>query len=427
MKMVLFLVCLLANIAFAENDLSKVIFDEAFYEKPFKDIEIFKSDRYDVVSADKEFLYSEPSFTLSNLTLGETIVSVEEGKVCQIKISLYNRGDDGRIRNEEFLQKLRDISKTLNLVTKSVGVKNNKRSDPSRTTYDLGGMLWKSHGVEINMEYSVETIGARTVPTPEFIRLNIHKAQAHKQTKMVSTNKVKVVPKNNVKRSANGDVEIENIPMVDQGDKGYCAAATVARLMDYYGYEELDQHQIAMWANSDPNAGTSIPEMMKGISRVLHDKYKLTLRTIYMLDSKEMMRMIDKYNNIARRRKKPVIDIYSLALMSYSDIMERYDIGIVREVLVPNEQAERNWLNRIRTMLDAGIPIVWSVQLGIVREGDLSQSRGGHMRLIQGYNTKEKCIIYSDSWGDAHKRKKMKIEDAMLITTRLLAILPNLN
>lgn len=47
---------------------------------------------------------------------------------------------------------------------------------------------------------------------------------------------------------------------------------------------------------------------------------------------------------------------------------------------------------------------------------DFAESRGGHARLIIGYNLKKKTIIYTDSWGAMHARKTMPAADAMGMT-----------
>ena len=66
----------------------------------------------------------------------------------------------------------------------------------------------------------------------------------------------------------------------------------------------------------------------------------------------------------------------------------------------------------------AGIPVFWSVQLGIVPEPlRLSQTRGGHLRLIIGFDEAKKTLIFSDSWGAAHTEKEMPLADAIAITT----------
>jgi hypothetical protein len=55
--------------------------------------------------------------------------------------------------------------------------------------------------------------------------------------------------------------------------------------------------------------------------------------------------------------------------------------------------------------------------LGIYQEEiGLPQTRGGHARLIIGYNLKNKTIIYTDSWGAMHARKTMPAADAMGMT-----------
>ncbi|MFR4224380.1 MAG: hypothetical protein ACLT38_12745 [Akkermansia sp.] len=40
---------------------------------------------------------------------------------------------------------------------------------------------------------------------------------------------------------------IQDIPMVDQGQKGYCVVATAARIFAYYGMDYVDQHELASW------------------------------------------------------------------------------------------------------------------------------------------------------------------------------------
>ena len=57
-----------------------------------------------------------------------------------------------------------------------------------------------------------------------------------------------------VKKLPNGDVLLETVPMVDQGQKGYCVVATAERVMRYYGVQ-VDEHELAELANSSATAG----------------------------------------------------------------------------------------------------------------------------------------------------------------------------
>jgi uncharacterized protein YvpB len=72
----------------------------------------------------------------------------------------------------------------------------------------------------------------------------------------------------------------------------------------------------------------------------------------------------------------------------------------------------------IKKSIDSGSPVIWMVMLGIYKEEvGLPQDRGGHARLIIGYNLKKKTIIYTDSWGAMHARKTISAADAAAMTT----------
>jgi hypothetical protein len=74
--------------------------------------------------------------------------------------------------------------------------------------------------------------------------------------------------------------------------------------------------------------------------------------------------------------------------------------------------------------VDAGIPVLWGVRLGLLPEPEIPQAEGGHMRLIVGYNLKTQEILYSDSWGARHVLKRMPLANACTITTGLAVIEP---
>jgi hypothetical protein len=71
----------------------------------------------------------------------------------------------------------------------------------------------------------------------------------------------------NVARHDKGNVFIRNLPMVDQGNKGYCLPASTQRIFEYYGIG-ADMHQIAQVAESDPGKGTSALSMAKELDRI---------------------------------------------------------------------------------------------------------------------------------------------------------------
>jgi hypothetical protein len=62
----------------------------------------------------------------------------------------------------------------------------------------------------------------------------------------------------------------------------------------------------------------------------------------------------------------------------------------------------------VKKYIDLGMPVIWSVP--------------GHLRLIIGYNEKEKQIIYSDTWGEWAAKRKMPYKQAESLTRNLFIL-----
>src|SRR5206468_3526056 len=78
----------------------------------------------------------------------------------------------------------------------------------------------------------------------------------------------------------------------------------------------------------------------------------------------------------------------------------------------------------ITKYVNSGVPLVWAVMLGKIKEPALPQQMGGHMRLIIGLNVRTSEIIYSDTWGAGHEQKRMSLADAWTMTLGLYTIEP---
>lgn len=70
-----------------------------------------------------------------------------------------------------------------------------------------------------------------------------------------------------VRTGEGGVVWIDGIPMISQGDKGYCAAATLARILNYYGYP-VGMHEMAELGETSSARGTRIDDVIDSIRRV---------------------------------------------------------------------------------------------------------------------------------------------------------------
>ena len=74
--------------------------------------------------------------------------------------------------------------------------------------------------------------------------------------------------------------------------------------------------------------------------------------------------------------------------------------------------------------INAGIPVLWSVAMNL---DPAVKMKGGHMRLIVGYNRqngKIKKILYRDPWGGSTKFKQVDFEDAQTMTMQLYVMYP---
>lgn len=414
------------------EDFGPVVQSGALFGAGFREIEALRGERYTVVEEGVRYRLPQPNFVLGGLRVGETLFRLRDGKVDDVQFSLYNRGDDGPLDDAAFTERLKAAAEALTSLSGAQRTPANRKSNPALSTFDIGGFLWKGQTCQWLLEYSVATRGVRTVPVPEYIRLTaLPPGASAAPAASGAGNRVRVNPRRNVVRSPDGGCEIQGIPMVDQGAKGYCAAATTARVMAYYGYEQLDQHQIAQWAQTDSEAGTSSEAMMKGISRVLHDTYRLNVRSLEpAFDIKDLKKLLERYNRSAKRLGRPEVPFPPPgSTVNLNELWASFDIEALRNAKVPNQQAATQWFQqKIKPSIDAGIPVLWSVQLGLVPEVPaLPQASGGHMRLITGYGPGGKTLVYSDSWGAGHERKTMPVEDAIAITLGLKTIAPTLN
>ena len=242
----------------------------------------------------------------------------------------------------------------------------------------------------------------------------------------------------NVIRDPRGDVFIDNVPMVDQGQKGYCAAAASERVLRYYGVE-VDEHEIAQAAGTTAEDGTSTLEMKNSV-QAIGRKYKLGTTVTYGDFEKPVGERIEgivkevaNYNKAAKKLKKKEItdDVYithhgNITTYSPAAADAAMDPEVLREMKVNGPQKSKftKFMKDIHQQIDRGIPLFWGVTLGTYPEPECPQSKGGHMRLVIGYNDKKKEILYSDSWGAGHELKRMPAEWAWTISHCLMYLKP---
>lgn len=214
-------------------------------------------------------------------------------------------------------------------------------------------------------------------------------ANAGGKVSLVSDSKMKAIQAGNLRRENNGDVWIDNIPMVDQGPKGYCAPATFERAMRYMKIP-ADMYLLATSATA-PGGGTNTRKLSDDCKRIVRSKARkirelelqddLSIKTVRKYVDKGVpilwqMCSLDAYNNLANERTEQRGDVEDFA----------------------------EWAREIEAEAEA-------------RALELSLRANHHICLIIGYNESTNEVAVSDSWGPRYELRWVHVEIARAVTS----------
>lgn len=381
---------------------------------------------FEWTSADKNEARSiSPRLKVGTQAVSETLVRLKEGKASSLILLYYSRGNSGDVNKRVFEEKLKAISDDLTAIAKVQPVERGRAVGSAVRTE---GLIWNTPETQYTLEWSGGKDPSTGMFRAEFIRLTILPAVKEQRAIGAATpssyaNRDAVkrfVGKDKIERLPDGTVRLTGIPMVDQGEKGYCVVATTERVMRYYG-AEVNQDELAQIANSDAKEGTSVSAMVNSL-RKLTSRLGVKIKTIYSWDITEIIDIIKDYNREAKKAK--IAEIHTGNMIDVQELLSKVDPKVYREVRLKKTTDFGKFQREIARSIDEGIPLLWSVNLGLVPEKNIPQYAGGHMRLIIGYDPKKNEILYSDSWGYGHEEKRMSFEDAWTITSGLYRLEP---
>lgn len=314
----------------------------------------------------------------------EAIIDFKDGKYLGATISIFNRGDGGTISNSDFNERFKLCGKEIGT---RLDIRPVRRVAKPKKGMLTSGWIWISGAGMAVLEHNPEAPA-----NVEFLRMRMARRDAEgtyaaaMNARAGATVRLSDLPRN-VKRDNDGNVFVKGVPMVDQGQKGYCVVASAQRLFEYYGIP-CDQHQLAQIANADPDRGTSTLTINEELGQIDH-LFKTRFEALAVGHRNGLVELVDnKY--------------------------------------VGDEVEERDYHKMIHKYIDEGIPLLWSLGLGeYAEEPAISpQADGGHMRMIIGYNDKTQRIIFSDSWGAGHEFKTMDAHDSYKATHGLFLLKP---
>ncbi len=355
------------------------------------------------------------------LPVVEVLVRFRHGRLSSVALSLYNRGDREMLPEDEFDAL---VEKAAAVLTELTGEDPKSRRSTGAT--DKDSFLWVRHGVLFRLDYKdgkVRVDGRRRYRS-EYVRLSVlpfNEDRGLSNLDIVKDAVGKRELRGRVVTTRQEDMLIRGVPMVDQGRKGYCACAATARILQYFG-RRVDQHEIAQIANTG-KLGTSPQELLEALKRI-RGKFRISVKTETMLDVDDVRRIVRDYNRLARRADKAAIKLPRRGPIQLNRTFAAMDLELLQAARMKRSSVVSDFEEAIRENIEDGLPLAWSVILGLVEERNLPQASGGHMRLIIGYNAKTKEVVYTDSWGRGHEQKRMSLGQAMTITTGLFVIKP---
>lgn len=328
----------------------------------------------------------------ASVPAAEAIIDFADGKLNLVTISIYNRADSGEISADQLDKRFKITVKKMGSILK---VSPRRREADSKKGLLTEGYSWYSRQFGTGLLEHNE--GALREGKQEFLRLRVARPNAKgalaafmRHSRGGAATRLSDLPEK-VTKTENGDVYIDQLPMVDQGDKGYCVVASVQRLFEYYGIG-ADMHQIAEIAGSDPERGTNTLDMARELDKI---DYRFDTRL-------EIIGMGEPMTEVEKKR-------------------DGYFVG--------KPVDERKFLKEVRSYIDKGLPLLWSLDLGRYPEKPqlTPQAAGGHMRTIIGYNDKTQEIIFSDSWGAGHESKRMNMSHAYAASHGLFCLKPTVH
>lgn len=308
----------------------------------------------------------------------EAILEFVNGKASRATISFYNRGDSGDIEVTEFDRMFKTIGQNLGQVTK---VAPKRQIMSANAALPVTGWIWSSPAGIALLEYNEYNTPGK-VTKPEFLRLKLaapNQADWSMGKLAVGVQRMELLKR--VTKKPDGDVFISGVPMVDQGQKGYCVAASCQRLFEYMRIP-CDQHEMAKLVSVDAESGANMMTMQKSLAKI-DGAFKVTFKPLV---NPELY-----YSGNGKRRV-----------------------------------SDKEFLSIIKENVEKGVPLLWGLELGRKQEDPpLSrQASGGHMRMVIGYNLAKNQVIFTDSWGAGHELKRMALLDAYDVTMGLYSMAP---
>ncbi len=371
---------------------------------------------------------SEDKLTLFGQPVESALVKFTKDHPSSIYLTLYQYNGKNAIEISTFRNNMKAIFAALKKRYPKIKPKllRERRSDDLH----VNALYWKSGNYACLMKWAIKGSSK-----PEYLQIEFDLVSAVNDPLRRSIGKTNFSRpvfgkdiRRNVKRRKNGNVFISGVPMVEQGDKGNSAVSTVQRILEYYGIK--------------PEKPIEIPAVKKGTKyssdveepvvqlRGICEKNGLKLTEDFLFfdggrSARKLENLVGSYNREAKREGEPKIEIPAKGVVVIGTIkkMKPEFFFKVRNI---DHNADKFQSDIMRNIV-MGRPVIWYTILGVAKEDLPKKVSDTQMRLIIGFNSSTREVIYTDCWGEGHEIKKMPYSQAWPITLGLFSIEPESN
>jgi hypothetical protein len=262
----------------------------------------------------------------------------------------------------------RDEAAVSDALAKTLGPAETQHFGEGKSRRSIRRWDWNGHSLLLSAEEG-EYVSLLIVP--------LDFAEGGGRTARMKDGELRDRLRESVVREANGDVYLSQIPMVNQGPKGYCAPATFERAMRTMGIES-DMYLLAMIGESKMGGGTSVEKLLENVRSAIHRKGRRTRdEKTKDLRIRDVKRQIDE--------GIPVM----WTMMSVSDY---------------NKAANANTAKRKSVTDWSAYAMEIAASAAVIAKQDKPDD-AHHICMIVGYNEATNEFAVSDSWGPSFERR----------------------
>lgn len=322
----------------------------------------------------------------------------KNGKVARVSMVFANKGDltpyrrgttsavdDGKACSQAIAEDARNVETALsNLLGRGQTVRFDAgtRTEETVTRWD-----WQGHAFFL------------AAPPDEYVALRIlpvETADCEAHAQRSDNEDLSQLFAGRVEKRDNGDVLVKDIPMVNQGPKGYCVPATWERFLRYMGIP-ADMYLLAMAGRTWSTRGTDARFLAQSLQSLV-SRYQ---RKIERVGFPITIRNVAEYTD------------QGLPLMWSMFVIPRLNTDINQRSHARRQVRNwSEWTDRLEDARRAGKDL----KLTVSADGGGDNQGGAHSCMLIGYNAQTRELAMSDSWGPEYAERWLTEEEAQAIT-----------